>query len=192
MKKLNNKGFGHLELIVIIVAVALIAGVGFFVYQNHSSTKKTTAHAGGWTNIGSANLTYFNGNFATRVSIIACASPVKWGNTPGWKVDWGYTSSNPSALIGNVSYFSNGTTTGEYTTTSNSGNWYITPSKLLPENNSDFISGWLYPDQGKGSSANSITINVGGPGLWSGFGTPQASLNIGGTYISNKVNLANC
>ena len=49
-KKLNNKGFGHLELLIVIVVVALVAGTGFFVYQHHK--KHDVAHAGSWQTMG--------------------------------------------------------------------------------------------------------------------------------------------
>ena len=51
--KNNNKGFGHIEMLLVIVAVVIIGAVGFFVYQNHNkkTATKSTAHAGGWTQI---------------------------------------------------------------------------------------------------------------------------------------------
>ena len=48
--KTNTSGFGHIETLLIVVAVVVIAGVGFFVYQNHNK-KTTKAHAAGWTQI---------------------------------------------------------------------------------------------------------------------------------------------
>ena len=45
--KTNTSGFGHLEMLLLVVAVVVIAGVGFFVYQNHNK-KTTKAHAGSW------------------------------------------------------------------------------------------------------------------------------------------------
>src|ERR1700685_4159261 len=50
--KLNSKGFSHLELLLVIVVVVVIAGVGFFVYKHGHKTN--TAHAGGYTNLGTA------------------------------------------------------------------------------------------------------------------------------------------
>jgi hypothetical protein len=52
--KLNNKGFGHLELLLIIVVVVAIAAAGFVVYKH--SKKSTVAHAGGWTTLGQGSL----------------------------------------------------------------------------------------------------------------------------------------
>lgn len=46
--QLNNKGFGHIELLLVIVVLVAIAGVGFFVYK-HDNKKTNVAHAGGWT-----------------------------------------------------------------------------------------------------------------------------------------------
>jgi hypothetical protein len=42
--KLNSKGFGHVELILIIVVIVALVGVGGLVYSKHNK-----AHAGGWT-----------------------------------------------------------------------------------------------------------------------------------------------
>ena len=44
--KTNSSGFGHIEMLLIAVAIVVIAGVGFFVYNNNNKKK---AHAGGWT-----------------------------------------------------------------------------------------------------------------------------------------------
>lgn len=37
MKKLNNKGFGHIEIFVVVAAFAVIGIVGGFVWQNSKS-----------------------------------------------------------------------------------------------------------------------------------------------------------
>ena len=69
-KKLNSKGFGHLELLIVIVVVALVAGTGFFVYQHHK--KHDVAHAGSWTYIGAA---YYL-NQKPDITYYACKEPV--------------------------------------------------------------------------------------------------------------------
>jgi Tfp pilus assembly protein PilE len=38
--KLNNKGFSHVELVLLIVVIAVIAGVGFFVYNKNNNKSK--------------------------------------------------------------------------------------------------------------------------------------------------------
>ena len=45
MKKLNNKGFGAVEVLLIVVVLALVVGGGYFVYsrQNHKSNSNPVA-----------------------------------------------------------------------------------------------------------------------------------------------------
>jgi hypothetical protein len=195
--KTNTSGFGHIEMLLVIVAVVIIGAVGFFVYQNHNkkTATKSTAHAGAWTNVGSSNLVYGNGKVATTVSVFACASPVKSGNTiSGWKVDWGYTSSKPSVVLQyessvtnwNGNYIQNDTTNG-----TSSGSWYITPAKILPENFDYQAGGYLTIPTTHGSTV--VFIKIGGFGLWTGLGTPQADMHW--VYVdqhTQPVNLASC
>ncbi len=53
--KTNTSGFGHIEMLLLVVAVVVIGGVGFFVYNNSNkkTASKSTAHAGGYTPLGS-------------------------------------------------------------------------------------------------------------------------------------------
>ena len=190
--KTNTSGFGHIEMLLIVVAVVVIGGVGFFVYQNHNkkTATKSTAHAGAWTNLGLSNLVYGNGKVATEVSVFACASPIKSGNTiSSWKVDWGYTSSNPSVVLDYGSFVINDNSLNQSQRTNGftSGSWYITPAKILPENTAYGAEGYLAIDTKHGST--NVIFNIGGIGLWTGFGTPQASLNF---PFTTKVNLASC
>ena len=45
--KTNSSGFGHIEMLLLVVAVVVIGGVGFFVYNNSNkkTASKATAHA---------------------------------------------------------------------------------------------------------------------------------------------------
>ena len=192
--KTNTSGFGHIEMLLVIVAVVIIGAVGFFVYQNHNkkTATKSTAHAGAWTNLGSSNLVYGNGKVATEVSVFACASPIKSGNTiSSWKVDWGYTSSNPSVLLYYTSNVGNikSTTVNQATQGNTSGSWYITPAKILPENIDTYAGGYITLSTIYGS--NTDYINIGGRDLWTGFGTPLADTIMDPPY-TQKVNLASC
>ena len=53
--KTNTSCFGHIEMLLVIVAVVIIGAVAFFVYQNHNkkTATKTTAHAGSWHHLSS-------------------------------------------------------------------------------------------------------------------------------------------
>lgn len=44
MKKLNNKGFGHIEIFVVVAAFAVIGLIGGFVWQN-SKSKDSSAES---------------------------------------------------------------------------------------------------------------------------------------------------
>jgi hypothetical protein len=45
IKKLNNKGFSHIEAFMLVIVVVAIVGIGFFVVNKNKSTKQV-AHAG--------------------------------------------------------------------------------------------------------------------------------------------------
>ena len=88
--KTNSSGFGHIEMLLLVVAVVVIGGVGFFVYQNHNkkTATKSTAHAGGWT-----PLTFMSG-----VAIYGCWNG-QWGNYSEAKISYvKQASANPANL----------------------------------------------------------------------------------------------
>ncbi|HEY4963204.1 MAG TPA: hypothetical protein VIH90_00720 [Candidatus Saccharimonadales bacterium] len=69
--KKDSHGFGHIETILIVLVVAAIAGVGFFVYQAHTNKPiRPTAHAGSW-----AILTAKNGIYGGTLYFWACRNP---------------------------------------------------------------------------------------------------------------------
>ena len=44
MKKLNTKGFAHIELFIALVVIVIVGGIGFYVFnsvQNRSSSAET-------------------------------------------------------------------------------------------------------------------------------------------------------
>jgi len=43
--KLNQKGFSGVEALLIVVIVAIIGGVGYYVYQSQQETKKSQDNA---------------------------------------------------------------------------------------------------------------------------------------------------
>jgi hypothetical protein len=89
--KTNTSGFGHIEMLLLVVAVVVIGGVGFFVYNNSNkkTASKSTAHAGGYTKLGSTSgitvsacKTYnsvYGGIYTVKVLITKAAS------TPAYK-----------------------------------------------------------------------------------------------------------
>ncbi len=107
LKKLSkdSSGFGHIEMIVIVLVVAAIAGVGFFVYQNHSkSGKHSTAHAGGWSQLE----WYVGGN--SRFTLEACFTPIQAFGTTINQVRVGVinnSGTNIDGYLGVVDYSQN-------------------------------------------------------------------------------------
>jgi hypothetical protein len=69
--KKDSRGFGHIEMIVIVLVIAVIAGVSFFVYKH-----KATAHAGSWTPIGSLTTVWPNINQTATENLFACVQPM--------------------------------------------------------------------------------------------------------------------
>ena len=55
--KRNTSGYGQIEMLLLVVAVVVIGGVGFFVYQNQNkkTASKSTAHAGTPSKLGISN-----------------------------------------------------------------------------------------------------------------------------------------
>ena len=45
MKKLNQKGFGAVEIVLLVVLVGIIAGAGWYVYQSQKKTKESLDNA---------------------------------------------------------------------------------------------------------------------------------------------------
>jgi hypothetical protein len=68
--RLNSKGFSHVELLIVLIMLAAIAGVGFFVYSHHNK-----AHAAGWTTLSFVSSTAESGSGA-GISAIACQTEV--------------------------------------------------------------------------------------------------------------------
>ena len=97
IKKLNSKGFSHIEIILFAVSLVVVSGIGYYVYQ-----KNTTAHAGNlkYVYIGTASApdkTKFK--FSACKQAIAVASGVASGTTSG--VTSGVVAANYAAFLSN-------------------------------------------------------------------------------------------
>ncbi len=103
IKKLNNRGFSHIEMFLLVLVIASISGVGYYVFTK--STK--TAHAGNQVlatidtpYLGSYNIT---GCMATPTSLTSTASITSSGVNQGF--DGGVssffvsTTKDPSQLL---------------------------------------------------------------------------------------------
>jgi hypothetical protein len=98
IKRLNNKGFSHVELFLLVLVIVLVSGVGYFVYNRNKS-----AHAGSQV---VANITTKHaGNF----SIIACRQNVK-GSTTNFTISSTANYADPA----HVQYGYDGTVTSYY------------------------------------------------------------------------------
>lgn len=67
MKKLNIKGFSHLEVLLTLLVIVAVAGISVFGYQRFKTTNESKAAAGGWTKI----LTY-SAEDTKGVTVQAC------------------------------------------------------------------------------------------------------------------------
>lgn len=65
-RKLNNNGFGHVELLILIVVILALGGVGFWVFKHNKS------HAGSdnYENVGAAN--FYIGKTPETVDVADC------------------------------------------------------------------------------------------------------------------------
>ncbi len=170
--KTNTSGFGHIEMLLLVVAVVVIGGVGFFVYQNHNK-KTSKALAGSWALLGTQNI-----NNST-VNLLACAQYTPFGSTPAWTIKEAMTQSNPNTNITLASYVYLGSTRDavQYFGKTVNGSFYFLPDKLINPKNLDDVFFEAY-------IPNSLDIvsNIGGdpksgsqfPGF-GGFGNPLYS-----------------
>jgi len=88
-RKINNKGFSHVETFLFVIVIALIVGIGGYVYTKH----KSPAHAGGFSyaNLGTVTWNKTSPNSKapstspkyytnSRFTFLACAIPAS-GNS---------------------------------------------------------------------------------------------------------------
>jgi hypothetical protein len=66
-KKLNIKGFSHVEALLVLVVLVAIVAVGGLVYSHHNK-----AHAGGWQYMGVASAGSLRDGNSVSVTVIAC------------------------------------------------------------------------------------------------------------------------
>ena len=182
--KTNTSGFGHIEMLLLVVAVVVIGGVGFFVYQNQNkkTASKSTAHAGGWTLLNTGILTNTKG-YRNTVKLYACAQASVWGNTPIWIIKSGYTSSDIHYVINAYEEISPGgyglptTKPQQQHNAAIGSSWYIMPDLIINHANRDMAG--MRVDMGGnqlisyiGGNSGLITLgSVHQPGF-GGFGNP--------------------
>ena len=131
--KTNSSGFGHIEMLLIVVAVVVIAGVGFFVYQNHNK-KTSKALAGSWALLGTQNI-----NNST-VNLFACAQYTPFGSTPAWTIKEAMAQSKNAKIELYSSVLAiDGTIVQPFDKTVN-GSFYFLPDKLINPKNLDEVS----------------------------------------------------
>jgi uncharacterized protein (UPF0333 family) len=80
--KLNNKGFGHIEMLIVAVVVLVLVGTGYYVYNHNKTTN--TAHAGSeYQYIGNMTLAP-KGYPKNIISVSGCKSVVVGKATDYW------------------------------------------------------------------------------------------------------------
>jgi len=132
-KKLGSDGFGHIELLMVVVVIAAVVGVGSYVYS-----KDHTSHAGSWTKVGTVYLgkvnfkvygcAYYPPESYSNVVQIKGMATASTANSPGTSYtfkenfnndqattnDWIHNSSAPVSLF---SYYGYGSTKVKYSVT---------------------------------------------------------------------------
>lgn len=104
LKKLNIKGFSHVELFVLVVAVVAISSVGYYVAKN-----RNTSHAGSWQLLASQSTATVTGNVYACVQKVSSTSWIVKGLatiTPKVKSTAGYSAvlDNTLSSISGVSF----------------------------------------------------------------------------------------
>ena len=74
-KKLNNMGFSHIEIFVVLIVVILISFVGFRVYEQNSKKAK----ADSWTSLGDATVSYSPNTITSKIKVRVYACSTKTG-----------------------------------------------------------------------------------------------------------------
>ena len=168
--KTNSSGFGHIEMLLLVVAVVVIGGVGFFVYNNSNkkTATKSTAHAGSYTTIDKGRYCT-NNSCSTSISFTAQACYTNAGAYGSYvKVLIGLSSPTPypnntQTIITN--YQSQSIPTKINSTKTETGNWlygafHTSNAYLINPKVNNFIA--AYP-----IGPNTSTIGAGY------YGSPQ-------------------
>jgi Tfp pilus assembly protein FimT len=149
--KLNTRGFGHIEMVVIVFVVAVIAGVGFFVYQGHNKTKSTTAHAGG--------LNYGLVGTSNGVTFKACKQLVNSAYGGIWNIQVIAGGSNlNSSTVAYMNDYSNSNATGWQWAASSSSWWAGTVTSFSHYAN-PYVNNYLNFGVGKSNYTSLVRAN---------------------------------
>jgi hypothetical protein len=153
--KKDNRGFGHIELVVVVLVIAAVAASGFFVYQHQK--KHVIAHAGSWTPVGTINLgnpriTYTG--YACKQAIITNTQP------PSWKIK-GLVTASGSVIVANgdenlVNLWANSsstwssftTITAKSTTSKFGSSTSVYNHVIIPQSAKGYIEFWLFSPGG--------------------------------------------
>ncbi len=143
--KTNTSGFGHIEMLLLVLAVVVIGGVGFFVYNNSNkkTASKSTAHAGGYTTV----------KYGSGITTSACKTyNSAWGGFYAVKVLFTKAATTPANYF--FVYDVNGKT-GAQSQTTNSNAYYagtvaaVTINMSVVNQDSIYYStsggGWIGP-----------------------------------------------
>ncbi|MEI7674156.1 MAG: hypothetical protein WCI60_00255 [bacterium] len=177
--KTNSSGFGHIEMLLIVVAVVVIGGVGFFVYQNQNK-KTAKAHAGSWASYpvysqvctnwtGASNCPGGQGTFGGRIN------STFWACRQYINIYGGINQLH--AHFNSVPYFYNGINRGTY----------IGPYGIIPDNQTrQDGKAWSVYSQNGMNYANSKDFTINFPSFqWHNF---YAVLNDGSQQVNINVN----
>lgn len=180
--KINQKGIGHIAVVVLIAVITGVGATGYFVAKHSSST----SHAGGWTNLGSVTISNYRQTKSTLVTGYGCY--VKSNNKSSVIIKTAYSSSNPNFNL-NWNNFVASSMNNSTQTQSRSGSstltWFELPSVSIDKANSSSTA-FTYVDSVDHSAKGPLGIQT----MLNG-GIPIATTHAGNNQTTN-VNLTSC
>jgi Tfp pilus assembly protein PilV len=162
MKKLNIKGFSHLEVLLTILVVVAVAGIGYFGYQRFQQNNSSKAAAGGWTSLGSkVDRTYGGNGKPTTVTAKACKTKL-W--LPGKSRVKVFLTRNNTTILkeGGVVLYKNSNPSG-FSLKARSGSWWAGTMQQyeFTTSSSDGVQAWFYANSSQGPSSGQVALPPG-------------------------------
>jgi hypothetical protein len=192
MKKLNAKGFSHVEILFVVMVILAITGIGYFIATHNS--KSNVAHAGSWddlTNNAGINKWVMNtsGSFSyvSRDDIQACTQKV---GASTYQINFNIyreikntTVAAPTVnfAVNNVKYSSSGAISAlEYSKITNS-----TTNLSYTNGSNSFTPELSYdmPTTGGYNNGHNVTI----PTNWTNTGNGQQQISRGSFTVGQTV-----
>ncbi|HWT55716.1 MAG TPA: hypothetical protein VN031_01640 [Candidatus Microsaccharimonas sp.] len=126
LRKLNTKGFGHVELLVVVITIAVIGGIGSYVMlrKSHADISAATVCGRGYTGfnngavgsqldhngkVGPARVYWLHNTTAQKICAVVISSGSAYGVSKPMKVSITYTNPRTTTTVasnrGNFKYY---------------------------------------------------------------------------------------